>query len=229
MNVAPEEHPESFCRRCGRRTEVIMILDFLLSNPVVFDWQQRLCNHYGSVREHFRDYLEVSGKDILDIGCSTGVCARQTIPLERNRYVGIDIEPKYVQLAAKRCPAGQFLVMDARDMTFDASRFDVVLFVGALHHMDNTIIKSCFREIRRVLRDDGVVLCAEPVFTPGKRLSTLLLKNDRGQYIRTEEGYRSLFEGFQVERQDYLRLAIHRFCSFVLSKQTGETHQGNGR
>ncbi len=206
-----------------------MILDFVLSNPVIFDWQQRLCNHYGSVREHFRDYLEVSDKDILDIGCSTGACARQAVPLERNRYIGIDIEPKYVQLAAKRCPAGQFLVMDARAMKFEACRFDVVMFVGALHHMDDGIIKSCFQEIRRVLRDDGVVLCAEPVFTPGKRLSTFLLKNDRGKYIRTEEGYQRLFDGFRVERQDYFRFAVHRFCSFVLRKQTDTLRNGNGR
>ncbi len=206
-----------------------MILDFVLSNPVIFDWQQRLCNHYGSVREHFRDYLEVSDKDILDIGCSTGACARQAVPLERNRYIGIDIEPKYVQLAAKRCPAGQFLVMDARAMKFEACRFDVVMFVGALHHMDDGIIKSCFQEIRRVLRDDGVVLCAEPVFTPGKRLSTFLLKNDRGKYIRDEEGYQRLFDGFRVERQDYFRFAVHRFCSFVLRKQTDTLRNGNGR
>lgn len=206
-----------------------MIVDTLLSNPVIFDWQQRVCNHYGSVREHFKEYLEVRDKDILDVGCSTGVCARTAIPLEDNRYVGIDIEPKYVELARKRCPAGRFQVMDARDMDFPSDSFDVVLFVGALHHMDDGIIKSCFKEIRRVLRDNGVVLCAEPVFTPGKWLSTVLLKNDRGRYIRTEQGYEDLFEGFAAERRSYLRFAVHRFCSFILRKQAPARPDGTAR
>lgn len=204
-----------------------MIVDYILSNPIVFDWQQRMWNHYGAIREHFGAYLNVSDKDILDIGCSTGSCGRGAVPIERNRYVGIDIVPEYVALAARRCPAGKYLVMDARNLTFPDSSFDVVLFVGALHHMDDGLIKSLFREIRRVLRDGGVVLCAEPVFTKGKILSTFFLNHDRGKYIRNEEGYRSLFDGFSVLRQDYLRFAMHRFCSFVLRK-AGAVSPGGG-
>ena len=117
------------------------------------------------------------------------------------------------------------MVMDARALTFAEDQFDVVLFVGALHHMDGEVVAACFKEIKCVLRSSGVVLCAEPVFTPGKWLSTFLLKHDRGMYIRDESGYESLFRGFSVVRRGYFRFCVHRFCSFVLKKDDLPTEE----
>jgi ubiquinone/menaquinone biosynthesis C-methylase UbiE len=195
-----------------------MLRDWLLSRAWAFEWQQRLCNNYTAIRDHFREHLDVSGKDILDVGCSTGTCAAAVVSMDRNRYVGIDIVPQYVERAARRCPAGTFRTMDARRLDFPDASFDVVLFVGVLHHLEDGLIRDCLRDIRRVLRPGGVVLCAEPVFTRGKPLSTLLLTFDRGRYIRTEAGYRALFDGFTVTSQRYFRLSVHRFCSFELRK-----------
>ena len=195
------------------------LIHALLAHPLVFDWQQRLCNNYGAIREHFGEYLKVTDKDILDVGCSTGNCAATVVSMTDNRYVGIDIEPQYVERAARRYPAGRFLSMDARQLSFPADHFDVILFVGALHHMDDGLVKGCFEQLRRVLRPSGVVLCAEPVFTKGKLLSNLLLRHDRGGFIREEACYRRLFDGFAVVRQVFFGFSVHRFCSFVLKKQ----------
>jgi ubiquinone/menaquinone biosynthesis C-methylase UbiE len=197
---------------------MLRLLHWLLNLPRVFEWQQRLCNNYSAIRRHFSTHLEVSGKDVLDIGCSTGTCASRLIDMTANRYTGIDIEARYVTRARKLYPAGRFEVMDARSLKFPDASFDVILFVGALHHMSDAIILDCFAQIKRVLRPDGVVLCAEPVFTPGKFLSNFLLRNDRGRHIRDEPGYRGLFHGLHVARRDYFRLSVHRFCSFVLKK-----------
>jgi ubiquinone/menaquinone biosynthesis C-methylase UbiE len=192
----------------------------LMSSPLVFEWQQRLCNNYSAIREHFAEYLKVAGKDILDIGCSTGTCASTVVDMHNNRYVGIDIEPQYIQRAARRFPAGRFQVMDARHLTFPDNAFDVILFVGALHHMDDGLIQQCFRQMKRVLRPDGVILCAEPVFTASKRLSYFLLRRDRGHFIRDEPGYRRLFGEFTVVQQAFFSFSVHRFCSFVLTKES---------
>jgi SAM-dependent methyltransferase len=201
---------------------MLKFLHRLLDHPRIFEWQQRLCNNYSAIRRHFSEYLEVSGKDVLDIGCSTGTCAATVVSMTDNRYTGIDIEARYVERARKLYPAGRFECMDARALEFDDDSFDVVMFVGALHHMDDGIVRDCFASIRRVLRPTGVVLCAEPVFTRGKFFSNLLLRNDRGRHIRDEPGYRGLFTGLHVARQDYFRLSIHRFCSFVLTKSAGQ-------
>jgi ubiquinone/menaquinone biosynthesis C-methylase UbiE len=188
----------------------------LLAQPRIFEWQQRLCNDYVAVKNHFAKQLDVAGKDILDIGCSTGNCASAILPMERNRYVGIDIVPGYIELARRWHRSGTFIEMDARSLLFPDSSFDVIMFIAALHHMDDGLVRDCMRQIRRVIRRDGVVLCAEPVFTKGRFLSTVFLRLDRGKYIRTEASYRALFEGFVIGESSYFDLSIHRFCSFIL-------------
>jgi ubiquinone/menaquinone biosynthesis C-methylase UbiE len=187
-----------------------------LSRPWIFQWQQRLCNNYAAVKEHFARQLDVSNKDILEIGCSTGNCASALVHMERNRYVGIDIVPGYIELARRRHPAGTFTEMNARSLAFPDSSFDLILFIAALHHMEDQLVRDCLAQVRRVIRSDGMVLCAEPLFTKGRALSTLLLTFDRGKHIRTEERYRALFDGFVMADANYFDFSIHRFCSFVL-------------
>ena len=190
-----------------------------LSAPLVFDFQQKFCNNYTAVRDEFAEYLSTSGKRILDVGCSTGACARQVVDMEKNAYTGVDIEPQYIETATRLYPAGKFLALDARSLPFESGSFDLVLFTGVWHHMDDSLIKDCLREVGRVLADSGAVLVAEPVFTPGWALSNFLLSLDRGRYIRAEEDYRALVDGFAVARQRFFKLSFHRFCSFVLTKR----------
>ena len=197
-----------------------MLKELLLNRAIFFELHQKLCNNYKAVGKEFEDYLKVRDKDILDIGCSTGTCAAAAVPMRDNRYVGIDIVPQYVELARKRNPHGQFLTMSAEQLSFPDSSFDIVLFIGVLHHMPTDLIQRCFKEVRRVLRSDGVVLCAEPVFTRGMLLSTILLSLDRGDYIRDEPGYRSLFSEFRIVRQSYFRFTAHRLSSYVLAKDS---------
>lgn len=201
------------------RMFLIRLIDAVLSVPWIFEAQQRLCNNYEAVREAFKTYLDVSGKDILDIGCSTGTCGATAVPIERNRYVGIDIEPKYIEIAKRMYPRGTFAAMDARRLEFADRRFDVIFFTGSLHHMEDQVIIDCFKEVRRVLKDDGVVLLAEPLFTKGSYLSNFLLRLDRGKHIRDKEGYQRFLSEFRIVEEGYFRLSFHRFCSFVLRKK----------
>ena len=188
----------------------------MLEHPAVFEWQQKFCNDYENVTEEFSSLLAPSGLQILDIGCSTGTCAGQVIDMTRHRYTGIELHPGYAATAAKRFPDGRFLQMDARAMKFEDASFDLAMYVGVLHHMDDETARACLRETRRVLRPGGSVMVAEPVFTKGMWLSTLFLSIDRGRYIRTDDGYRALFDELVIHRQRHFRLSLHRFASFIL-------------
>jgi ubiquinone/menaquinone biosynthesis C-methylase UbiE len=190
----------------------------LLESPVVFQLQQRLCNNYSSLKEAFPDYFDVIGKYILDVGCSTAACAGQIIDMEKNSYVGVDIDPKYVELAKKMHPCGRFLHGDARTLPFDNDSFDLVMFNGVWHHMDDDLIRSCMKEVSRVLRRTGSIVVSEPVFRSDWPVSTWLLKNDRGKYIRDRAGYRALFEGLSIVEERTLRIAMHEFAGFVARK-----------
>ena len=196
---------------------IINFLHRLLEVPFIFELQQRLCNNYSGVLQEFSEILGANKRlSIIDIGCSTGACASVIINMRENSYVGIDIDQSYVEAAAKRSPNGEFLVMDARNMNFPDSHFDLAMFIGVMHHMDDELIRACLKEISRVLKPDGKVIVAEPVYTRGHLLSTIFLNMDRGKYIRNQSGYESLFNGFKVHRQRFFRFSLHRFCSFIL-------------
>jgi ubiquinone/menaquinone biosynthesis C-methylase UbiE len=192
------------------------LLHKLLDCPLVFEFQQRFCNNYSAVYREFSDVFAQNGKRIIDIGCSTGACANSIVDMQKNDYVGVDIERHYIEAAAKRSRYGKFYAMDARHLDFPDASFDLAMFVGVMHHMNDTLVQDCLAETFRVLKPDGRVIVAEPVFTPGRWLSNVFLKMDRGRHIRADTGYRALFGKFQVERERFFYLSVHRFCSFVL-------------
>ena len=140
--------------------------------------------------------------------------------MENNYYVGIDLDEKYIARAKKNAPKGNFFAMDARKLSFERNKFDLAIFNGVIHHMDDNLISSCLSEVHRVLKVDGIVLVSEPVFSKGDLISTILLKLDRGSYIRKYEEYKNLFKQFSIERERHFRFSAHKFCSFVLSKNS---------
>ena len=191
----------------------------LLEIPLVFRLQQKLCNNYLNVRDAFSRYLVTAGKDILDVGCASATCAGHIIDMKQNRYVGVDIDTRYIELAKKFHPHGRFFQQDARKLGFDDGSFDIVMFNGVWHHMNDAMVLACMNEVRRVLRPTGVVLVDEPVFRPDWPVSAFFLKNDRGRFIRTRDGYRVLFAGFDILEEMTFRLAMHELCGFVARKQ----------
>ena len=187
----------------------------ILSIPAVFHLEQRLCNNYGNVKAEFSDYVDRGALRVLDVGCSTGTCGQALFDTTRHEYTGIDITERYIAYAQRKYPFSRYLVMDGRALTFDDQSFDVVSFVGVLHHMDDATATASLEQARRVLKKTGVLLVAEPVFSPNAVLSNLFLSIDRGKFIREAGHYEKLLDAFRIERRRYFKLSLHRFISFV--------------
>ena len=112
---------------------------------------------------HLRVYQYISqftaGKRVLDVGCGVGY---GTALLARTaaRAVGIDISQKAVNEAFRLYPAGEFLRMDAENMTFPAETFDVIVSTENFEHLPNQA--KHVRELARVVRNDGFCFVATP-------------------------------------------------------------------
>jgi SAM-dependent methyltransferase len=191
------------------------MLSKVLSSPLVFNLQQKLFNSYGNVKTEFSDYFRDESLSILDLGCSTGIAGQAICDITKQKYIGIDIDQKYINFAKKTCPGVDYRVMDGRKLEFSDHFFDIVMFVGVLHHMDDQTAQACIKEVRRTLKPDGVLLIAEPVFTPNSLISNLFLSIDRGQHIRESSDYLKLVMDFELVRRRYFRLSLHRFISVV--------------
>jgi ubiquinone/menaquinone biosynthesis C-methylase UbiE len=105
-----------------------------------------------------------TARSVLDVACGTAEHAKY---LSRTFQVdGIDIQPKFVEIARGKVPSGRFWVADMRD--FDVSgRYDVVqcLFssIGFLKQSQDVVrALLCFK---KHLNPGGIVI-VEPWFTP---------------------------------------------------------------
>src|SRR6516162_8083351 len=106
--------------------------DYLLEKPLIFEtWQLPFA------RQKLKRLLEHSdvknARSVLDVGCGPGT---NTALFPHCRYLGIDINSRYIQIARQRHKR-DFLVADIMrvDGVFSAS-FDFILLNSFLHHLD---------------------------------------------------------------------------------------------
>lgn len=106
-----------------------------------------------------------AGKRCLDYCCGNG---KYTIFMAENgaESIGIDISGVSVENCRKYAEQegvggkASFYVMDAENMSFEESCFDVIICRGVLHHLDTG---RAFKELSRVLKPDGEIICIEPL------------------------------------------------------------------
>ena len=102
---------------------------------------------------------EVRGKPILDLGVGTGRTIPMLAPLT-NAYVAVDYLPEMVETCRERFPHVSVELGDARSLDGHASgHYGLVHFsfngIDAVDHDGRARVLS---EMRRVVRDDGVVV-----------------------------------------------------------------------
>ncbi|MGH9586875.1 MAG: class I SAM-dependent methyltransferase [Acidobacteriaceae bacterium] len=161
--IAFEHFPgdQSFARRS--RVKAQKVLYYLVTG--YWNTGERLhplfvTNNYVN---HLRVYQYISqftaGKQVLDVGCGVGY---GTALLGRTaaRCVGIDISQTAVNEAFRLYPFGEFLKMDAENMTFPAESFDVIVSTENFEHLPDQA--KHVRELARVVRKDGFCFVATP-------------------------------------------------------------------
>lgn len=137
-----------------------------------------------------------SGEAILDVGCGTGDILGH-LP-EGVRYHGIDLHGPYVEAARARWGSrGEFEHAGVEEVSErDVGTYDVVLATGLLHHLDDDSAAKLVTLIRKALRPGGRFVSSDPCLTdPQNPIARFLVRSDRGEHVRTEAGYASLFEG----------------------------------
>lgn len=162
-----------------------------------------------------KQFGNLEGKKILDIGCGTGEFADQ---FEKAYYYGIDIFPEYIE-HAKKTNKGKFAVMDATDLRFSDQEFDAVLIMAILHHLDDETTRKVLAEARRVTKPGGRILIMEDAKI--KSFLNFITKPiqalDKGDFIRTAKEYQSLIAPyFEIDKQGEFRSGAITYAYFLL-------------
>ncbi|KIL97788.1 hypothetical protein CCC_00849 [Paramagnetospirillum magnetotacticum MS-1] len=164
------------------------------------------------------------GAAILDIGCGPGTIL-DVMP-EGVSYLGLDRNSSYIEEARRRYGSrGTFLEQDVTDLPAAERSFDLVMAFGLLHHVDDDGARAVMTAVSQRLRPGGRLITLDPVFVDGQSaMARWIAANDRGRFVRSPEGYRSLAEtalpAVTVEiLHDLLRIP---FSSIVMICGTGD-------
>ncbi|MFI5071358.1 MAG: class I SAM-dependent methyltransferase [Terriglobales bacterium] len=166
----------------------------ILSNPSAYDFLQSILGAGRARKLLVRDHIRPTSSDyLLDIGCGTGELLNY---LPANvRYIGFDLSPDYINAARERYGhRGRFECADVADFEpADLRGVDLVLAIGVLHHLDNDQVKCLFQTAWNKLRPGGRFISLDGTLVNGQsRIARALILRDRGQNIRSPDGYQAL-------------------------------------
>lgn len=150
------------------------------------------------------------GKDVLELATGPGMIARHIAPSAAS-VIATDFAPKMIETArkAKNPENLSFEVADATSLRFEDKSFDVVVIANALHIIPNP--EKALAEIRRVLKDDGVLIAPNFIFREGGKRNLwqkfLSLVRVRFAHEWTENEYRSFLNanGWTIEMSIVLK------------------------
>jgi SAM-dependent methyltransferase len=166
----------------------------VLSAPVIYDYLQNIMGAEQVRRELVDEFIRPDGGcRILDLGCGTAEILHY---LPSNiEYWGFDISPEYISAAKKRFGSrGHFHcgLLTESDLA-SLPRFDRVLALGVLHHLENEEVKVFFTLVKESLNSDGWVVTIDPCLAIGQNsIARYLILKDRGQNVREADAYASL-------------------------------------
>ena len=138
-------------------------------------------------------YLNIPrGARILDIGCGPGYVAA-FVP--QSTYVGYDVERRYIEYARRRYSLlGTFNHCEYNRRELEKYEpFDFVMMNGLLHHVDDATALDILQLAMDSLQPGGKVLCIDGGLNPKQNaFARYLLKEDRGEFVRSPEAYEKL-------------------------------------
>ena len=162
----------------------------LLSHPLVYTSFQALMGP-SSVRRNFvADFVRpAQGMSMLDIGCGPADILDFLPSVD---YRGFDISEAYIEHARKRFgDRGIFTCkhLETGDLA-GLPKFDVVLALGLLHHLEDAEAIGVMQLARAALKPGGRLITIDPVLDHGQNMiAGFLVRRDRGQNVRKKSGY----------------------------------------
>lgn len=105
---------------------------------------------------------KIEGKNVLEVGSGRGGGASHIMRyLKPKTMTGVDLAQNAVDLSNKKHQVKglKYIQGNAEDLPFDNDSFDVVINVESSHAYGS--IENFLKEVRRVLRTNGIFLCTD--------------------------------------------------------------------
>lgn len=125
----------------------------------------------GEWQQMKRLFPDVTGRDVLDLGCGYGWHCRYAAEKGAAAVLGIDLSERMIGEAQERNPADcvTYRVCSLTEYEYPADHFDLVISNLVLHYVED--LNWVYRKVYRTLRHGGTFLfnIEHPTFTAGVR------------------------------------------------------------
>jgi len=161
----------------------------LLSNTFFYSLVQRVFSGTSFREKIVRKYITKKNVKVLDVGCGP---AEILSTLPNIQYYGFDINPIFINSAKKRYEnKGKFFCKKfTRTDIKNLPKFDHVLLLGILHHLNDKEINILISNIKKVLKKKGNIIALDNIFINNQNfIAKLLIQMDKGNNVRTKKGY----------------------------------------
>lgn len=128
------------------------------------------CQGVGSFyRGFFAAQVVRAGDRVLDIGCGDGFFTRRFLAPRAGAVDAIDVEPTAIAAASTHnaAPSITYGLQDAVQVPFPASRYDVIVWDGAIGHFPAATLQALLKKISAALATDGVFVGSESLGLEG--------------------------------------------------------------
>ncbi|MEA1928834.1 MAG: class I SAM-dependent methyltransferase, partial [Candidatus Auribacterota bacterium] len=185
---------------------IMKLIESLLNNPLLYRLHASGVDRakFAAIRKIRADF---TGLKVLDLGCGPG---NTTHIFSGSNYTGVDINEKYIKIAAERYPCHRFTAGDAGDVKWGEG-FDIILINSFFHHLDDNEVVKVSKAAASALSDGGTVIVQEPLIPEKNELyHRLMMKLDRGSFFRSLDQWKGLLReaGLIPEQVDLYHLRI---------------------
>jgi SAM-dependent methyltransferase len=165
----------------------VVIRDALDASVLYRLWQRPFANRkFAPVA---RAIADDPPRSVLDIGCGPGTNAAF---FERSAYLGVDLNPNYVETARRRF-GDRFVVADVtREVPERGAPYDFVLLNSLMHHLDDDGVEAVLTAAAGLLAADGELHILDLELPAERSAARFLALQDRGDYPRPREEWRRL-------------------------------------
>lgn len=119
-----------------------------------------------------------SSANILDVGCGPGLLIEQLAQNFTGEIVGLDISPKMIEFAKKRCSDFKNVEFINTDIESAGTnkKFDAIVCMNSFHHYNDHV--NVLKDLGKLLNEDGTIILLDPHRDNLlRRFWTFLLKN----------------------------------------------------
>lgn len=158
--------------------QTIELIPFL---PYILQDFHEIGSHAESINNIIKDQKRHDKIDILDLGCGKGAILNFLAQQHNSNCLGIDAMASFIDYAndyktRNRITNSSFIVGDARNTEIIPGLYDFIIMGSIGPIFENYTI--AFQKLRKLLKDDGIVILDEGYMEDGKNHDVTLNKKE---------------------------------------------------